>query len=259
MIKLICFCENLRQYDDLVFSNLDFDLDIKPRTRIKNGAIFYLYTFFQSVVFRRNIAIVYPRQRILRFVFENFSRCFFLEDGLNFLKVEKTKRDLLAKRWIGYRMNYILDGTVSRGYRAKLAYLSDCEVGIDLRSNMKSIRKIEDDSLLVILNNFSVKKSFELVRKALDLGSYSAFNKIYICPHPDANEQAIRKGFSDVFHNGECFETLELRSVFLSVKKFSLILYFNSAASLDLYLAHNGSEEQVAEKMIGIIRYDRKY
>ena len=94
------FLENERQRVNVESFINENDVKYICATRGDGGAIFYLKIFFFVFFLRRNVAIVYPRQKAIAWVMRQSARVFYIEDGLNFIKQSKY---LVFICRIGYR------------------------------------------------------------------------------------------------------------------------------------------------------------
>lgn len=249
---MILFFENERQINDFyeLYEKQNKDRVYTQKIRGKSGFFHYMVCLFY-LSRGHEIAIVYPRQKIIAYLAVKIQKVFFIEDGINALRLKKPFRESLVSRWFGPRLKALYHGYQ---YNAlEVAYFSRL-FGFEKISNSLSV---DTKTIVIILNNQAIEK-IRVVLSGLD-DIFSAENKLRVFTHPANNttetKNEIRRFFSNKFHINANDITFPLKEdLCYSVECSGLTVAFKSAVLLDFWLTCSShQQERLKGKIYGLV------
>lgn len=249
---MILIFENQRQINDFyeLYEKQNEDRVYTQKLRGKSGLLHYTLCLFYLLM-GHEIAIVYPRQKVISYIAVKLKAVFFIEDGINALRIRKSSRELLLPRWLGPRLKALFHGYQ---YNAlELEYFGKL-FGFGKISNTLSS---ETKTIVVILNNQEIEK-IKVVLSGLD-DFISAENKLRVFTHP-ANDKIQTKRelisfFSNEFNINSNDITFPVKEdLCYSVECSCLTIGFKSAVLLDFWLTCSSHQrERLKGKIHGLL------
>ena len=249
---MILFFENQRQIDDFyeLYEKQNKDRVYTQKIRGKSGLFHYMVCLFYLFM-GHEIAIVYPRQKMIAYLAVKIKKVFFIEDGINALGIKKSFRELLISRWFGPRLKALYHGYQ---YNAlELAYFRKL-FGFEKISNTLSA---ETKTIVVILNNQEIEE-VKVVISGLD-DIISAENKLRVFTHPANNKTQTKNELISFFSNEFNVNTRDItfpvkEDLCHSVECSSLTIAFKSAVLLDFWLTCSShQQERLKSKIHGLL------
>ena len=191
--RIVIFFENQRQLDDFEKNEASYqryNREFIKKFRFKSGWFHYIMCVYLCIL-RKSIMLVMPRQKLLAYFFIHFTKCYFLEDGLNSLMVSDFHKGQIKSRWFGFRMP-ILDFDAKINSKIKQKLRNDFGFQKGQKKLTHTSRQTENHSKLVLILN---RKSPEQIIRTWEKLEFDIdeFDEVLIFPHPctGTNQKAI--------------------------------------------------------------------